>query len=445
MQIRDNLPNIITTGGDVLAPMSKEHIARQKLFAAYWSYYKGNHRRPIKVREGQADDNVIENWSKKIVNHGVNFLFGKGVTFQTDDNPDRNRSEQYLDAFWKDDPGRNFFPGLFLMQLAQNGAVTGTPVVRIYPPKPGDALPYVRAIDPAIVEIITNPDDVEHVTGYHLIWKSGDAWRRHRIEEDASGLMWMIFAETHNGRNWILEDETAWEYDFAPVMHTQNLIVANEAYGASDLQDADLNDAINAIASNNNRIVRFHAHPKTIGTGFQANQLVQTAVDQFWTIPGEGAKVYNLEMQSELAASYQHLRNIEEAFHQIADIPRLDPAQINLGALSGFALRILYGPLLDKTSHKRQTYGSLLMRLNRALLILGGLPDEPVSNIWPYPLPVDPLQRAQEFQALTSIPGVDVYEAALVAGYDEPTARRMTSGGDRLLVPDTPSGPETLV
>lgn len=441
MNTRDFIPSVITRSADALSPLTDEHKKRQQLYALLWSYYKGNQRRPIKTRDGQPDDNVIENWSKKIVNHGANFLFGKGVTFQTDDNPERNEAELYLDTFWKDDPGRNFFPGLFLMQLAQNGAVTGTPIIRIYPPKPGDMLPYVRAIDPSIVDIITNPDDVEHVTAYHLVWKSGKVWRRHRIEEAESGLMWMIYEEEHNGRDFIVADEIAWEYDFAPVMHTQNLIVANEAYGASDLQDADLNDAINFVASNNNRIVRFHAHPKTIGTGFQASQLTQTAVDQFWTIPGAEAKVYNLEMQSELAASYQHLRNLEEAYHQVTDVPRLDPAQINLGALSGFALRILYGPLLDKTNQKRQTYGSLLMRLNRALLILGGKQDQPVSNVWPYPLPVDPLARANEFSTLANIPGVDVYEAAITAGYDEPTAKRMAGSANRTLIPDEP---ETL-
>ncbi len=81
------------------------------------------------------------------------------------------------------------------------------------------------------------------------------------------------------------------------------------------------------------------------------------------------------------------------------------------------------------------------MRIHRSLLILGGKQDQPVSNVWPYPLPVDPLARANEFSTLANIPGVDVYEAAITAGYDEPTAKRMAGSADRTLIPDEP---ETL-
>lgn len=441
MNLRNYIPAITLKSNGVLSPLSKEQRQRQKLYAAYWSYYKGNHRKPIKVRQGQADDNVIENWSKKIVNHGVNFLFGKGVKFQTDDNPERNEIETYLDEFWQDDAARGFYPSLFLIALAQNGGVTGTPVLRLYPPRESDKFPIIRAIDPSIIDVVTDPDDTDNVIAYHLTWKSGEKWKRHRIEKDENGLTWTIYEEEHNQRDWTVTDTIVWEYDFSPVMHTQNLVVANEVYGSSDLEDADLNDAINFVASNNNRITRFHAHPKTIGTGFSSKELAQTAVDQFWTVPAPDAKVFNLEMQSDLASSMQHLRNLEEAYHQVSDVPRLDPQAINLGALSGFALRILYGPLLSKTETKRMTYGSLLQRLNRAILILGGFQDPPtVRNVWPYPLPVNPIERAQEFQTLTANPDVDAYEAAIVAGYDEATAKRLIKDGlDTFLIPDTPT------
>ena len=414
---RDFLPGLMTKRqGDPYVPLSKEHKARRGLFALYWAYYRGHHRKTIKVKASQADDNVTLNWSKKIVDAGVAFLFGKLVSFEIDGEPDRTKAEQYLDTVWANDPRTGFNAPVFLKQLSQNGAVDGTAFVKLHPPDDWHELPYMRAIDPAIVDIITDHDDVEIVNAYHLVWKSGDDWKRQRIERD--GIIWRIVDEIYTrGDKWRIEDEMAWEYDFPPLFHCQNLILANSQWGISDLEDADVNDAVNFAASNINRIIRFHAHPKTIGTGFAANQLQTTAVDQFWAIPSPEAKVFNLEMATDLASSRQHKTDLEEALHQIAGVPRLDPERVNLGALSGFALQILYGPLLAKTDDKRGTYGGMLQQINRALLVLGGYEDEIVNNVWQSPLPGNAVEKAQLFATLAGATGGNTQAAAKVAGY----------------------------
>ena len=398
------------------APLTDAHRARAQLFDRYWSYYRGNQRRHLRISPGQPDDNVTVNWSRKIVNAGVQFLFGKGVRFDLDDSADRSPAESYLDSIWTDNPARRWSVAQFLQGVGQNGGICGTAVVRLYPPHDEAERPILRNIDPAIVDIVTNPDDTDEVTGYHLVWTSGGVWKRHRIERDAA--LWIIREEERREGRWAVTAETAWEYDFAPVFHCHNLILANSVWGASDLEDADLNDAVNFTNSNINRILKFHAHPRTIGIGFNSQQLSKTAVDGFWTIANETARVFNLEMQSDLNSSRQHRADLEEAFHQVTDVPRLDPAQVNLGALSGFALRILYGPLLAKTAVKQQTYGAMLQQINRALLILAGHDDAPVINRWPEPLPSSRLEQAQLLQALVAA-GASLEGAAKVAGYDD--------------------------
>lgn len=415
---RQFIPALATSRNALMvSPLTEEHRRRKELFDRYWSYYRGHHRKTLIVRPGQADDNVTINWSKKIVDQGVAFLFGKPVTFEISDDDNRSPAEQYLDGIWADDPQTGFVRSVFLKQLGQNGAVTGTPVIRLHEPDEWHEKPYMRAIDPAILHIEADPDDVDTVTAYHLLWQSGEAWKRQRIERD--GAVWIIRDELWRaGQQWETIDEMAWEYDFAPVFHSQNLILANSQYGISDLEDADLNDAINFVAGNIGRILRFQAHPKTIGTGFQANALQTTAVDQFWTIPSEGASVFNLEMQSDLGSSRAHKADLEEGYHQLSGIPRLDPASVNLGALSGFALRILYGPLLNKTEDKRGTYGGLLARVNRALLVLGGFEDKPVRTVWQSPLPVSALEQVEIFERLAATTGGNIAAAARLAGYD---------------------------
>lgn len=399
-----------------LAPLSDSHRERARLFEKYWRYYRGHHARHLKTGKDNFDDNVTVNWSRKVVDGGVQFLFGGGVTFDIDKAKERSPAEAYLDSIWDDDPARRWSVAQFLQGLAQNGAVCGTAVVRLYPPNSSHGKPTLKNIDPAIVEILTDPDDADDVTGYHLVWKGAADWKRHRIERD--GGIWIIREEQRKAGDWELIDEQVWEFDFAPVFHCQNLILANSVWGASDLEDADLNDAINFANSNINRILRFHAHPRTIGLGFNPAQLVTTAVDQFWTIAEPSAQVFNLEMQSDLASSRQHRADLEEAYHQVAGVPRLDPAAVNLGALSGFALRILYGPLLAKTAVKQQTYGAMLGQINRALLILAGHKEQRVINRWPDPLPASRLEQAQYLQALVTA-GATLEGAAKVAGFDD--------------------------
>ena len=425
---RDFLPALMTksTTGTYI-PLSAEHRKRRELFDIYWRYYRGHHRKTIKVKTGQADDNVTLNWSKKIVNAGVGFLFGKPVTFEISDDNVRSEAEKYLDGIWANDPKTGFNAPVFLKQLAQNGAVAGTAFVRLHEPNDNHDKPYLRAIDPAIVDIIADPNDVETVIAYHLVWKPGkdEDWQRQRIERD--GVIWRIFEETYQ-RDWSVYNELAWEYDFPPVFHCQNLILANSQWGISDLEDADLNDAVNFTASNINRIIRFHAHPKTIGTGFSASQLQTTDVDQFWAIPSADARIANLEMESDLASSRAHKQDLTEAFHNVTDVPRLDPERINIGALSGFALKILYGPLLTKTEDKRGTYGGMLQQINRALLVLGGYDDEIVANVWQDPLPGNALEQAQLFSTLAGATGGNTNAAAKIAGYSRDEVEALGQG-----------------
>jgi hypothetical protein len=382
-------------------PLTEAHRNRQALYKAYWKYYRGQHRKALKVRANQPDDNVTLNYSKRAVNKGVQFLFGKPVTFQIDAAAEtRTPDEAYLDTVWGTDEEKQ----TLLQKIALNGAITGTAVVRLYPPEPNvtDALPRIVNIDPAILDVLTNPDDIEDVWGYHLVWQSGKDWKRHRIDVQADG-MWLTTEEVRasQDRDWRMVAEIPWPYPFAPIVTAQNLPLPNEFWGMSDLEDADINDAINFTASNIARILKFHAHPKTIGTGFAANMLQSTAVDEFWAINVEGAKVANLEMQSDLASSHEFLSTLKTAHAKVTNVPDLDPAVVNVGALSGFALRILYGDLEEITNVKRNTYGGLLAEINKRTLAIGrgvAYGSVVVKNDWKSPLPSNPLEEAQTLE-----------------------------------------------
>ena len=435
-RISDLIPSALKgPTSEPISPLSKDHKARARLFELLWTYYRGAHRKGLKVKPGDVDDNVTINLSKKAVNFGIGFLFGKPVTFEVDGDDTRSKQEQYLDSIWGEEADEKFQKENFLEGVAQNGGVCGTAFIRIYPAEEGGK-PRIVNINPTIVDIISDPDDLDLVEEYRLLWK-GDEWKRHRMIN--KGGSWEIVEEIWVSENkWTSSDEpTVWDFSWAPLFHCQNLVLANSLWGISDLEDADLNDAINFAASNINRVLRFHAHPKTMGTGFAASQLQTTAVDQFWTTESADAKVFNLEMQSDLGSSRAFKADLEESFHQLTNIPRLDPQSVNLGALSGFALKILYGPLLTMTERKRRTYGGLLKQVNHALLALNKMEVTKIKNVWLNPLPIARLERAEEAATLIGT-GANREEAYKVAGYTSEEAAKLAQ--TRLLPRDAPPG-----
>lgn len=403
-------------------PRTQAHKQRVELYGRLWNYYEGKHERPLKPTRDGVDDNVIVNLSKQIVDESVSFLFGKPLTFEVDSNVDERTAEElYLDDIWESDPISGFSQEDFLQELGQMGAITGHAFVRLYIDE-GNQPRKPVVLDTGLVDVIVNEDNRKQVDEYHVIWKSGktytgrDVWKRHRIIRLDNGT-WEIHQETNSGGSkWEMEgDPTPWEYTFPPVLHCQNIKNAKSFWGFSDLNDADMNDAINLVTSDINRIVRFHASPKTIVTGATVADMTEITPHTMWSIKNDAAKAYNLEMSSELAASTGHKQNLKDEFYAVSSTPNISPSNVQVGALSGFALRILYSPLINKTNSKRTQYGGLLQRLNHAFLVIGGFENTSAEIKWMNPLPTDETEQATKFQTYVSS-GVPLDIAAELAG-----------------------------
>jgi hypothetical protein len=370
-----------------------DEVARANRIAQRWRIYHGQHPRSLKVRQGQLDDNVTVNFARVIVDKGVSFLFGQDLRFELDETAE-TEAEQWLSACW----GANR-QMTTLAKLALNGAIAGHAFVKIIPQQ-GSPYPRLVVLDPATVAVRWEPDDIEQVTRYTISYPaldpgSGKPVRiRQIIERD--GPVWVITDQRSaaDSATWQTVGEARWPYAWPPIVDCQNLPCPNEYWGLSDLEDdlLQLNAAINFVLSNLARIIRFHAHPKTWGKGFAANQL-NIAVDETIVLPSPDASLHNLEMQSDLASSITVYQRLREALHEVARVPEVATGKLdNVGSLSGVALQILYQPLLEKTQTKRRTYGDLLMELNRRLLQLGGFGDDNQTVIhWPELLPADPL------------------------------------------------------
>jgi SPP1 Gp6-like portal protein len=401
-----------------------------------WKAYHGQTERPL--RETKSDpkgaDNVRLNFGRLFVNKGVSFLFGMDLQFEVDGEK-KSEADTWLSECW--DANRRMTT---LLRLGINGGVCGHAFLKLIapaPPRPGGkppgtpgegGRPYPRIVvlDPACVTVRWQPDDYEQVISYTIHWHGVDprtskpvAYRQviERVPSPESqvpsqlgtrdfgcplggGTYWLITdQESHEDRGiWVTTREAGWPFPWAPVLHCQNLPCPNEFWGLSDLEEDVLaaNHALNFVVSNINRILRIHAHPKTWGSGFSATEL-RIGVDETIVLPGQDAKLQNLEMLSDLSSSLDFARQLKEALHEIARIPEVATGKVeNLGQLSGLALQILYGPLVELTGTKRLLYGELLEELGNRLLELGGYGGgHRITTQWPQVLPNDPKGEAE--------------------------------------------------
>jgi hypothetical protein len=415
-------------------------IKRQNHIQENWKYYDGEHKKHIKVEvdEHTVDDNVTINLCATLVDRTNSRLFGDPIrgemlTFdveskdevkegkvelhetgsskaEADDKKDR-AAQAFLQDVWDRSGGLN----VIYNDVGVFGAVTGHFAFKIVEDEEG---PRTVVLDPNFLSALTRQDDKSVVRAYKIEYKmvARDP-KDNRIKSALfrqvilNGLEWGLDSGWYmqdfvnfgrmnaaQEKEWLpWSDIDAWEY--CPIIDGQNLPHARDYYGMSDLHNVKgLNDEINFLMSNVNRIVRYHSHPRTIGIGVEPDTIQETSVDSFWAVPTtpDQAEIYNLEMQSDLSAVLNFFHIIREAFWTLGR--EADPAVFKekIGNVTNFGLRVLYLDALNKLGQKRQTYGKAFQVLGERLLALGeGFEKLTIVPKWNDPLPSDPRELVE--------------------------------------------------
>ena len=405
---------------DLAATDERQRLERYK---RAWNAYHGSLPDTLKVKPGQPNDNVQASKCRVIVDSSVAYLFGQNIEFEVSAEED-TPEEEWLDAVW--DANRKM---TLLSKLAVNGAVCGHTFLKIVPNHPTTA-PYPRLIvlDPATVSCTWDDDDIEMVREYRIQWNAIDPQtrkpvvKRQVVTRQDNGL-WLIrdfqSLPQHYTR-WVLVGEEMWRYAWAPVLDCQNIPVPNEFWGEADIPNdiINLTQSRNFALSNWARIVKYQAHQRLWGKGFRDNQ-VKLGVDDIFIIESDAGQLASIEPTSNMAGLSDLDRRLDEAIHEGSRTPAIATGKVEgVGQLSGVALQILYGPLVQKTEAKRQTYGDMLRALNRHLLELGGYTAADVSITWPEILPQDMQAERAALQVDTTLGVVSKATVAQKLGYD---------------------------
>src|SRR5579883_1889588 len=142
---------------DTNSSVSVEDAARMQQMRAAWDAYMGRFPQPLQNRPRKANDNVIVNRMRPVVDKSLAFLFGREPVFQVESGLD---GQDYLDNVWKANHKMTL-----LQKMGLNGGVTGHVFVKMLP-----GLPYPRLIvvDPATVTVEFAPDDLDNITAYTI-------------------------------------------------------------------------------------------------------------------------------------------------------------------------------------------------------------------------------------------------------------------------------------
>jgi hypothetical protein len=346
-----------------------EDKARRDAMSSLWKYYEGDHKKPLKVRTGEPDDNVILNLCARVVDQSVSLLFPETLSYQLEEG-EETEQEKRLGELWD----YNNEP-IFLNDLGTRGAVTGHNFVKILIAEDGPRL--IEIDHPEVLcTAFWDPNDREEVLVYKLAWKVGDIeWRQHfamdRNANDEPTGTWTIRDWERDRNQWALRAEEQWPFDFAPIVAWKNLPDPRGFYGSSDLREPTRNDEINFVASNTQRILKFHGHPRTVVIGAGTDKIVQTAVDGIWAINTSDASVQTIQ-PAPLGESISWLGELKRAFyarHQTVDMSTIHD---RIGQITNFGLRTLFRDALEKLEVKRILYGDALAELSRRMLVIAG-------------------------------------------------------------------------
>ena len=395
---------------------------------AYW----GDAPQPLLTLPGSPNDNVNSNKARYVVDKGAQAILGnvprfdeliEGRTDPTSTTP----AEQVLMDLWAQPKMQ-----AFAMNLATMGGVTGDVFLKVLEPAGPGRPPRVNLIDTANIAAYTDAEDCEQVNEFCIIWQAFDHERRRLNLRKQEVIRQATFPD--GSERWTLQDfilmppgskwqpmtaPILWGHPWSPILHCQNLPAPCSYYGRADLTPdvLDLVAARSGILSHLKRIIRIHAHPKTIASG--VNDLnIEAGVDGLILLQSPDAKMYNLEMASDLSSSLATLAKIDDDLYALTAIPPITTGKVETaGELSGLALQILYGPLVAQTNVKRATYGGLIQELNSRLLELSGVPVPPMTTTWQEFVPVSEPERLAGAQSKIAI-GVSKATVLTELGYD---------------------------
>ncbi len=355
-----------------------EFRKRAELFNRNWKYYIGEHKKWLKVTADGISDNVILNLCKQAVDRKVSFLFPEMPQIILNEDGTQDATEQQLADDWTANGG-----AALLAEMATTGSIMGHVVARVT-----TDFKIINLL-PTNVIIWWNADNFREVLWYEIQWSAnGDEWRQDVIKDGAA---WLLRTFVKKGSGWQLSMDEVWPYELSPLVSWPHKRNPKQHYGDDEFGHAVLNDMVNLTASNVAKILRFHAHPLTVtdDKSLGKDSFIESGPSKLLKV-GDGKRVWNVEMQSDLTSSMNFLNLLVGMFNEQSKVVTL-PADLRVFSnVTNFGIRAAFLPMSDDNERMQRSYGWGIAEISKRLLMLRGvtLDREPMIR-WAEALPVN--------------------------------------------------------
>lgn len=424
---------------------------RQEAYNKARDYYNGIQKRQLDKKDNEPNDNVVLNVTQQAIDRTVSFLFPALPKFETD--PDATvltANEEWIEAVFSENGGI-----AWAHELAMHGALGGHVYVRLMPKDDEYPFPQAVILDPTTVQTYWRADDIRKVV-WHEIFYEIETFNgiNQTVQEmyiidfvNRGNRTWDIIQYrnvTGSGVGWVLQPEfsSRWSAPTPPIIHWKHLPNPGQFYGRSEATHLDLNDKLNLIASENNRIIRYHSSPHTVATGVSADGIKRTSIDSLWAIENSDAQVFNLEMKTELQAAASQQQILHDAYLAQSRVVILQGEVKDFQRVTNAGVRTVFIDALAKNSILRWNYGYGLQQVAKGLFLLGGKGEIVPDIMWPDPLPVDDLERVTIAKMERDMNVVSRQTVSVQRGYnwDSESAKMEAESNMEFLQPVSPFG-----
>lgn len=388
-------------------------------------FYNGDQPPSLDVKEDEINDNAVINMVKQATDRTVGFLFSAFPKLELDPNTsEETPDEKWLKDMWEANGGI-----ALLHEMSYIGSFSGHVYARVMPPDPyyGDEFPQIILLDPKSVQTWWKADDMRRVIFHEVRWSVRDKddnqidYVLDFVNRGKKG--WTIYEYQSAGSSgtYKLTNTEEWRLPLPPIIHWKHLPNTRSFYGMGeyDKSQLQLNLQINNVASENNRIVRYHSSPKTVGTGITSGDIKETSVDQLWAVEKADAKIYNLEMSSDLTAAMGHLQTLVKAFLAESRVVILEGSVKDFQRVTNAGVRTVFIDMLSKLVVLRWNYGKAIQAISRTAAAVAKKGNDVIPEVvYDDPLPVDDTERVNVAQLERSMGIVSHETISTKRGYN---------------------------
>lgn len=419
------LPKLLERGRRALVGLRQDtqldRMAADSARIAGYGYYKRWYdgyavRGPIPTLDATHAKRVSFNFCRPIISIAAGFLAGNPLvwevltaTGETDD-----QATDLAKAIWDRSGGERTF-----LEAAILTGIYGDCCMLIVSHEEG---PSIEFLCPDLCfPVFTGHDFSELLSleiAYQVTMNVEESYTRHEYYEERR-------AEFFDGDT----PAGGLVYDAIPAVWVRNNRVPGEMFGTSDLSGLiELIDQYDHLARRQVDIADYYATPHIVFTGVTKTDSLTVDTNTTIFLPrADGTqKAEFLERRGDAPDIEAALIRIRNAIAEISQVPSVAFGQMDRGfsSISGIGLKILYGPLLDKTRRKQAAWGPALERAMWLALTSQGVPVPlpQINLIWPDPAPVDP-KAAMELEVMAVGSNLKSKETAMRAlGIEDPPA-----------------------